>query len=61
MKTNTNPDFNNLSVEELIELLLEKTSELLRAQENNLDGMEFRNLLSQVEQLNLVIKNRRQN
>jgi hypothetical protein len=61
MKTNTNPDFNNLSVDELIELLIEKTSELLRAQENNLDGMEFRNLLLQVEQLNLAIKNRRQN
>jgi hypothetical protein len=61
MKTNTNPDFNNLSVDELIELLIEKTSELLRAHENHLNGMEFRNLLLQVEQLNLAIKNRRQN
>jgi hypothetical protein len=60
MKTNTNPDFDDLSLEELIDLLIEKTSELLQARETNMGGVEFQNLLLQVEQLNIAIKNKRE-
>lgn len=59
MKTNTNPDFNNLSVEELVELLIEKTSELLQAKENDGNTIEFQKLLLQVEEINSAIKNKR--
>jgi hypothetical protein len=60
MKTDTNPDFNHLSIEELIDLLIEKTSQLLQAHETKLAPTEFQNLLLEVEQLNVAIKNKRQ-
>ncbi len=59
MKTNTNPDLDNLSIEQLIELLMEKTSQLLQAYETKMAAAEFQNLLLQVEQLNIAIRNRR--
>jgi len=61
MNTNPNQSFDNLSIEELIELLIEKTSQLMQEHENQIDGLEFRNLLLEVEQLNHAIKIKRQN
>jgi hypothetical protein len=60
MNTNPNQSFDNLSIEELIDLLIEKTSQLMQEHENGIDGLEFRNLLLQVEQLNHAIKIKRQ-
>ena len=59
MKTNPNQYLNDLSLEELVEILIEKTSALLMEKENGIDRAEFKNLLLQVEELSQIIKNKR--
>lgn len=60
MNTEPQKDLHALSLEQLVELLIDKTAQLLEAKENKLDGNQFQNLLVEVEQLNAVIKSRRE-
>ena len=60
MTTKSGRDFDDLSIEELIELLLAKTTALLDAHANKLDGHEVQQLMVQVEQLSSAIKAKKQ-